>query len=874
MSFLRFFRRNSEDADLAQEIEAHLVHEADESEARGVPPEEARRRALLKFGHVQKVREEVWDWNSLRLLESFLRDSRYAIRTLRRTPGFTCVVILVMALGLGAITAMFCIVRSVLLQPLPFHDPDRLVRLYEQSDDGKSPYNVVAAGMFSAWQQHNHGFEQMALFGGWSANLSGDGRQLPEKVNGTAASWNFFSTLGVNAAYGRTFVRDDEKDDAADAVVLSWGLWKRRFGGDPSLINRSIMLDGRPYTVIGVMPAWFAYPHTRVQLWALAYKERSHADMQVIDDHEYDVIARLKPGVAMTEALSEIDLLERQIHNANPTKVVGRGANARPLLEATVGSYKVPLYVLLAATGCVLLIACLNVASLLVARSATRRREVAIRGALGGSRLRLFREQITESLLLSATGGCLGLILAHFALEWVVRSRQDMVRVDAIHLDGGIVLFVAVVSIASGFLSGLFLLFGNTSNLLQTLQESARSVGASYSRARLRKALLSVEVGLTVVLLIGAGLLLKSYLKLRTQDIGCRSDNVLTMQVSLPDAHYKTPVQVASFYERLITSIRALPGVDRAGLVNTIPGAGYGGDDLFVIPEHPPLKAGEFQDGIFRFADPGYFSAMQIPLLRGRTFTGAERLEHGGVVIISDSFARTYFAAGEDPIGKHLQLHGEKGPRVFEIIGIAGDTRYWVQDEVQPMMYFPLYDGSFHHAGIMAHAKRNPDSLALPIQKLVAAMDPDLPVSAVLTMDQLIGVSTADASFNALLVLAFSILSLALAAVGLYGVLSYLVTQRTTEIGVRLALGAQRSSVITLMLRDGLKPVLTGLFFGLLGATAAVRVLREMLYGTRPLDAETFVGVAMLLAVVAGLACVVPAWRASRLDAMQALRSE
>ena len=874
MSFLRFFRRRSEDADLAQEIEAHIAHEAHENEAQGVSPEEARRRALLKFGHVQRVREEVWDWNSLRVLESLLRDFRYAVRTLQRTPGFTCVAILVMALGLGAITAMFCIVRSVLLQPLPFQDPGQLVRLYEQPNDGKLPYNVVAPGMFAAWRDHNHGFEQMAIFGGWSANLSGDGRQLPEKVNGTAASWNFFSTLGVNAAYGRTFLPDDEKDDASDTVVLSWGLWKRRFGGDPSLIDRSIMLDGRPYTVIGVMPAWFSYPHTRVQLWALAYKERSHADMQVIDDHEYDVIARLKPGVAMTEALSEIDLLEKQIHNANPTKVVGRAAIARPLLEATVGDYKVPLYVLLAATGCVLLIACLNVASLLVARSAARRREVAIRSALGGSRLRLFREQITESLLLSAIGGCLGLILAQFALEWVIRSRQDMVRVDAIHLDGGIVLFIAMVSIASGFLSGLFLLFGNKSNLLQALQESARTLGASYSRARLRKSLLSAEVGLTVVLLVGAGLLLKSYLKLRTQDIGCRTDKILTLQVSLPGTHYRTPVQIASFYERLITSIRALPGVDRAGLVNTIPGAGYGGDDQFIVPEHPPLKAGEFQFGIFRFADPGYFSAMQIPMLRGRTFTDAERLDHGKVVIISDSFAKTYFAPGEDPVGKHLQFHGEKGPSLLEIIGVVGDTRYWVQENIQPMMYFPLYSGAVHHAGIMVHAKRNPDNLALPVQKLVAAMDPDLPVSAVLTMDQVIGVSTADASFNALLVLAFSILSLVLAAVGLYGVLSYLVTQRTTEIGVRLALGAQRSSVITLMLRDGLKPVLVGLCFGLLAATVAVRVLREMLYGTRPLDAETFIAVAMILAVVATLACVLPAWRASRLDAMQALRAE
>src|SRR6476646_402466 len=515
MSLGRFLHRQADKEALACEIEAHIANEAAELEQRGVSAEEARRQALLKFGNPTRVHEQVWESNSIRILESVLRDLRYALRTLRRSPGFTCVSVLVMALGIGSLSAIFCIVRSVLLQPLPFQDPDRLVMLYEQSGDGKDPYNVVAAGMFSAWQRQNHGFEQMALFCSWSGNLSGDGRQRPEKITGTTSSWNFFSTLGVNPALGRTFVRDDENPDAANVAVLSWGLWKRRFGGDPSLINRNIMLDGRPYTVIGIMPAWFSYPHGRVQLWTLAYRERSYAEMQVIDDHEYTVIARLKPGTSMAEALSEIDLLEKRIHAANPTRVVGLGANARPLLEATVGCYKVPLYVLLAATGCVLLIACLNVASLLVARSAARRRDVAIRRALDGSRLRLFREQITESLLVSALGGCLGLMLAHLALRWVVSSRQDMVRIDAIHMDAAIFLFAAAVSLLSGILSGLFLLFGDSPNILQTLQESARALGGGQSRARLRKALLAVEVGLTVVLLIGAGLLLKSYLKLR-----------------------------------------------------------------------------------------------------------------------------------------------------------------------------------------------------------------------------------------------------------------------------------------------------------------------------------------------------------------------
>lgn len=874
MSLGRFLHRQADKEELAREIEEHIAREAEEYEQRGLSAEEARRQALLKFGNPTRVHEQVWESNTVRTIESVLHDMRYAIRTLRRTPGFTIIAVLVMALGIGSLSAIFCIVRSVLLQPLPFRDPDRLVMLYEQSADGKSPYNVVAAGMFAAWQEHNHGFEQMALFSGWSGNLSGDGRQLPEKITGAASSWNFFSTLGVTPAYGRAFLHDDENLNAANVVVLSWGLWKRRFGGDSSLINHNIMLDGRPYNVIGIMPAWFSYPHGRVQLWTLAYRERSHEDMQVIDDHEYSVIARLAPGFSMTSALSEIDLLEKRIHNANPTKLVGQGANARPLLEATVGYYKVPLYVLLAATGCVLLIACLNVASLLVARSAARRRDVAIRTALGGSRFRLFREQLTESLFLSLLGGCFGLVLADLALRWVVSSRQDMVRVDAIHMDGAILIFAAAISILSGILAGLFLLFGGNANILQTLQESARAVGGGLSRARLRKALLAAEVGLTVVLLIGAGLLLRSYLRLRTQDIGCRTENVLTMRLGLPGEQYRDRVQVLAFFERLITSVRALPGVDQAGLVNTLPGAGYGGDDHFVIPEHPPLKTGEFQYAIFRSADPGYFAAMQIPMLRGRSFTGAERLDRAQAVIISDMFAKTFFVPGEDPLGKHIQMHGATKDRVFEIVGIAGNTRYWLQEDTQPMMYFPIYDGTVQHTGIVVHAQRHPEGLALPIQKLIASMDPDIPVSDVLTMDQVIGRSTADASFNAVLVLAFSILSLVLAAVGLYGVLSYLVTQRTAEIGIRLALGAQRSSVVGLMLRDGLKPVLLGLLCGLAGGAMATQLIREMLFGIRPLDAETFIGVAIVLGLVAGTACILPAWRASRLDAMQALRSE
>jgi putative ABC transport system permease protein len=877
MGLRRFFLRRREDADLAREMEAHIGHQVDENMSSGMPEHEARREAYLKLGSPRRVREDIWQWNTLGFFDSVLRDLRYALRTLRRSPGFTLVAVVVMALGIGANTALFSMVRSVLLQPLPFREPDRLVTLYERSGDGKYPYNVVAAGIFGEWQKLSRGFEQMALVqGGATANLSGSGGQLPEKMSAALCSWNFFSILGVQPAYGRTFTAADDNQSAPATVILSWGLWKRRFGGDASIVGQSILLDGRPYTVIGIMPAWFSYPNLRTQMWWPVNHERSAGDMQVLDNHQYSVVARLKPGTTMRQGVSDIDLIERRIHDANPTKTIGSGASIRPLLEDVVGDYRTPLYVLLAATGCVLLIACLNVANLLVARSAARRREVAIRSALGGSRARLLREQLMESVVLCTLAGLLGIGLAHLAVRWVVHTRQDMPRVDSIHIDGTVLLFALGVTLLSGLMAGLIsALPAVNRNTSKVLQESSRLLGGGHSRARLRKLLLSVEVGLTVVLLLAAGLLLKSYQRLRSQDLGCATDQILTLRIGLPGERYQRPVQVTSFYEQLVTGLRSLPGVEKAGLITTVPGAGWGGDNIFTITEHPPLLPGQFQDALRRAVEPGYFQAMQIPLLQGRTFTDAERLDQAHKVIVSALLVRQFFAPGEDPIGKHLRGSLELQKLIdYEIVGVVGDTRHWISEPIQPMMYFPIYSGEFQHVAMVVHAQGDPNSLAVPIQKLIAGMDPELAVSDVLTMDQVVGRSTTDASFNATLVLAFAVLSLVLASVGLYGVLSYMVTQRTGEIGIRMALGAPRASVVRLMLADGLQPAALGLICGLIAGGLVVRVISDMLYGTQPLDASVFSAVTALLALVASVACVLPAWRASRLDAMQALRTE
>lgn len=870
MSIRRFFRRSSEDSDLRQEIQSHIAHEIDENIARGVPESEARRQAHLKFGSRQRVREAVWEWNTLEFLESGLRDLRYAARSLSRAPSFTLIAILVMALGIGATTSLFSVVRSILLEPLPFKDPDRLVMLYEQSLDSKYPYNVVAPGIFGEWQKQVEAFQQMALWRENVYNLSGAGGQLPESIRATICSWNLFSTLGVQPLYGRLFDSADDTPAANGTVILSWGLWKRRYGGDRSIVGKEVLLDSRSYTVIGVMPSWFSYPSLHIQAWTPAYHENTAADMQAPDSHSFRVVARLRPGASMTQGLSQLDLIEHRVHDAHLNQDIGTAANIRPLLEEIVGNYRTPLYALFAATACVLLIACLNVANLLVARSSAKRRELAIRSALGGSRWRLLREHLTESLVLSFASGAIALPLAYFIVQWVIRTRQDMARVDAIQVNGLVLAFAIIITALTGVFVGLISASSVAQrHIVPVLQESSRSQSGSRSKSRLRKALLAIEVSLTVMLLIAAGLLLKSYEKLRSADLGCETRNILTMRVTLPDARYKSPAQHTAFFEQLITRVRNLPGVQAAGLVSQVPGAGYWMDSLFTVIEHPPLPKGDFQYAAARLADPGYFAAIGIPLLRGRTFTDAERLDRATAAIISDSFALTYFP-GEDPIGKHLRLNEEIN---YEIVGIVGDTRYLIARPSAPMMYFPLYKGSFGDSAIVVRSHQDVASLALPVQKIIAQLDPDLAISDVLTMEQVIGQGTQDASFNASLVLAFAVLSLLVACAGLYGVLSYLVMQRTAEIGIRMALGAQRGSVLGLMFMDGLGPVCIGLMLGLMCGGLAARAISNILYGTQPLDWSIFVSAALALSLVACAACALPAWRASRLDAMQALRS-
>lgn len=872
MKWWQFKKRH---ADLERELRSDLELEEEEQREGGVSKEEARYAALRAFGNPTLIREQtlsIWSWN---WLESLARDLRFSLRTLRRTPGFTVIAILVMALGIGANVALFTVVRGVLLKPLPFDDPDRLVMLYEAglNENNTAGFNLVAGGIYAAWKNQNRSYSNLALAKNIRVALSGSGGQLPEKLDSALFSWDMIRTLGVQPALGRDFTQSDDTPAAGATVLLSWGLWKRRFGGDPAVLNQTIHLDAKPYTVIGVMPAWFDFPDPSTALWTPVYHDEPEEAMASYNNHMFRVVGRLKAGISAAQSTADLSVISQRVHDAHlDIPFISRGGRCRPLLEHVVGEIKKPLYVLLTATFCLLLIACLNVANLLVARAASRRKELAIRTALGGGWLRLIGERLMECLLLSASGGALGLLLALAALHWLARTRQELSRIESVQIDGAVAAFTVGIVALCALSSGLITAFStNDKRILGTLQEGSRSVSGGSAQTSLRKTLLTIEVGLTVMLLIGAGLLLKSYERLRSTDMGCVTQNVITMHLGIPDARYATPAQRAAFYDTLLDRVRALPGVDAAGFATVVPGQGYRMDWTFRIVEHPPLPRGSGQFALSRWADAKYFQAMGIPILRGRTFDGSKRLEAANEVIISQSFADQYFP-GEDPLGRHLRVRERE--QIATIVGIVGDTRYAIGEAPRPVQYYPLDAGEETVGTLVIRSSRGPEQFALPVQRIVSDIDRDLPVSDVLTMNQLLGQSTLIQSFNTALLMAFATLSLVLAAVGLFGVMSYVAAQRTTEIGIRVALGAKREQVMRKMLLDGLRPAVFGLIVGLAASLEAGRLLRDLLYGINPLDSAVYAAVAALLLAVAAFACIVPAWRASRLDPMQALRAE
>lgn len=883
MSFLRvagsrllgFLRKRRSDEDLDAEMRSHLQFLTEENIRRGMDLDEARHAARREFGGIEQTKESYRDQRGLPFLESLARDVRFAVRGFLRQPGFTSLAILTLALGIGVNVSLFTIIHGVLFSPLPFPEPDRLVSLWERnlSDDFPGAYNVVSGGVFDDWQRQSNSFQQMALIGEDSANLSGDGGALPEATMTRLCSYSLFSMLGVSPVRGRFFSAEDDRQGASGTVVLTYGLWNRRYAADAAIIGKTILLDAKPYTVIGVLPSWLDYPDSRTQLWRPVRHEVAETDMRNRSNHRFFVTARLKPGVSLAAAYSELDGVQQRLHRQFPDELMGKNATVMPLADNIVRDVKASLYVLMGAVSCVLLIACLNVASLFVARSAARSREIAVRAALGGSRWRLIRELMTESLVLTLIGGTLGGLLAYASIRWVVALRADLPRGNSIHVDSAALFFVVVATVTCGLLAGLLPALSATRHqFAENLKESSRSLRGGRSRALLRRTLLVAEVALTVMLLIGGGLLLKSFAELRAVKMGCATNNVLTMSLSLPEASYPKPSQKAEFFEQLLARVRSIPGVRAAGFVSVPPGGGHFEDNTFSIEGRAPLFPGQSLDAVVRAADPAYFAAMGIPLSRGRLFTDAERLDSARSVVISESMERKFFP-NEDGVGKHLIVDWQGKPN-FEIVGIVGDVLSNLDGPPEPTMYFPLASGRFGYGALVVRSAIDVTSFALPIQKEIAGIDPALAVSDVLTMEQIIGRSTANARFDAALVLLFALLALVLAALGLYGLLSYLVTQRTSEIGLRIALGAQRSAVLQLILSDGLRSILLGLALGLIGGAISAQLIRSELFGVKPLDFTVFTSVALVVLLTALAASLFPAWRASRCEPVLALRCE
>jgi predicted permease len=810
-----------------------------------------------------------------------MRDFRYAFRTLARNPGFSLAAILVLALGIGANSAIFTVIRAVLLAPLPYPDPDRLVNLYERDVIGPSDFNIVSGLNFEDWQREAKSFEQMAIYGEWISSFAPDDGGLPENIDGAICSSNLFATLGVRPAIGRSFTAEEDQFAGPPVVMISDALWKRRFSARPDVIGARIRLDGEPRTVVGVMPAGFHYPFADSQLWLPARQVVPERQMQSRGNHRFYAIARLKPGISAGQARTEIDGIARRIYLANPKDLTGKGGNVVRMDERMVHSVRPMLLVLLGAVACVLLIACVNVTNLLLARAVSRRREVAVRVAVGASRGQILKQFLIESSILSFGGAALGLAMASLTTDFLIQMAGAIPRIEDVHVNATVLAFTAGIAILTGIAVGFVPALSSwRAGLATAMQEGGRSATAGRGRGLFRDALVAVEVALSLMLLAGAGLMLKSFSKLRTVDPGFRTDRVLTIHFSLPALPQKPnqglgftqaaeQAHAAQFFSDVLAQTRALPGVESAGIVTVAPLGGHYMDTTFTIEGRPPLPAGQFLDAIWRFADPGYFKAMGIPLQRGRTFTDAERLDAANKAIITQSMAARFFP-NQDPIGKHLLL-GEKS---YEIVGIAGDTRQYLPQRAEPMMYMPLYDGTFRFATLMVRTQGDPNLLSLPIQKIMRGLAADLPAVTVKTVDEMMEGAAGQNRFGLTLIALFAALAVILASIGLYGVLAYSVGQRTNEIGIRMALGAASREITRLVVWQGFKPAAAGIAAGLAGAVAATRLLQSLLFEVSPADPLVMTTVALLIAVIAAAASFIPAWRATRIDPVAALRAE
>jgi putative ABC transport system permease protein len=873
------FDREAVEREMDEEMRFHVEMEARENERRGQGPEAARRTALLAFGGVERFKEEARDSRGLRGVEDFLQDLRYGLRALRRSPVFALTAVLTLALGIGANAAIFSVVDSVLVRPLPYREADRLVAVWKLANP---------KGVHRTLSERSTTLEALDGYSVGSG-FSVTGGAEPERLEGSYVTAGLFDLLGVQAAVGRTFAPGEDQPGAERVAVLGHGLWQQRLGGDPEVVGRQITLDGVAHTIVGVMPPDFGFPNRTVRLWVPAVMDPANAgDFWGTD--LLRMVGRLRRGVSPAEAHAELRDLQPVVRDAFPWRMPDEFgvplAGAVPLQEALVGEVRTTLLVLLGAVGLVLLVACANVANLLLARTSTRRREVAVRAAVGASRERLVRQLLTESLLLFALGGAAGVLLAGLSLDALVALLPASTpRIAEIGLDARVLGFALGLSLLTGAGFGLFpALRSSGLDLHAALKEGAAGLSAGAAgRRRLARTLVSAEIALAVVLVTGAGLLVRSLWALERVDPGFRAEDVLTARLSPPEAHYRDDVRKRAFYRDVLERVGALPQVQAAGAVSRIPLGGEGGGYALDVETHPlaPGAAPPWADG-WKIT-PGYLEAMGIRLVEGRAFTEADREDAPAVALVNESFARRFWP-GASAVGQRIKPVWWRS--WITIVGVVGDVKdfslsfesrkrnFGLNTESRLEVYRPFAQEPAAAMTLAVRSDAEAQAMARTLRELVWSVDRDVPVSDVRNMQGIVAASVDEPRVAMLLLSVFASLALLLGAIGIYGLVAYGVEERTREIGVRMALGASRGDVLRLILSEGAYLAGAGVAAGLLAALAFSRVLSSLLFGVSGADPATFAVVAACLMAVALLATYLPARRATRVDPMQALRFE
>jgi len=800
-------------------------------------------------------------------MDTFLKDLRYGLRMLIKKPGFAIVVLITLAVGIGANTAIFSVVNGVLLRPLPFGDPDRLIWIWGRFSLGNQA--SVSPPDFLDYRAQNHSFERLAaMFPFASFNITGDGE--PERVAGARVTADFFQTLGVAPIEGRDFVPEEEQPGNNRVALISRSLWSRRFGADPAIIGQSVLLDGENYVVIGVIPDNSAMP-AQAHIWTpLTFDD---PEMKVRRFHFLRPIARLRPGISLDQAKAELDSIAGSLEQQYPESNTTWGLRLVALKDQIVGDVRTPLIVLLGAVGFVLLIACANVANLLLARATSRQKEMAIRAALGAGRRRIIRQLMTESVVLSVAGGALGLLLAIWGTRVIVAAMPDNIpRTGEITIDSNVMLFTIALSLLTGLLFGLApAIQASKSDLHNSLKEGSKGQSSGVRHNRTRSVLVVAEVALALVLLTGVALLVQSFQRLQQVDTGFNTENLLTMRIALSQSKYSEEGKARVFFDDLLRRVSTLPGVVSSGITTELPFGAGGGDTYFTIEDRPFADPNQKVTARNPRVSSGFMQTMGMQLLRGRHFTEQDTQGELHTVIINETFAQRFFN-DEDPVGKRLII--DMGQSfTCEIVGVARDVKqYSLAEDGREVMYLPSLEVG--GASLVIRATNNPSALVAAVQNQIKAIDKDQPVSQVSTMDQLLANSVAEPRFRTLLLLLFAIVALLLASIGIYGVMSYTVTQRTREIGIRMALGAQRSDVLKLVVRQAVTLTLAGVGLGVIAAFGLTRLIESLLFEVTASDPLTFVVVSMLLTSVALLASYIPARRATKVDPMAALRYE